>query len=172
MSDLGCFGMPSVFNAKSEFCKRCHSFERCRPTAEKVLATVSKRIPLHEQTQQLLDNYVVGMPSRTMTERVLSAPKKVQARLRGLLEQGFDRRARYELGQGRDPFPASASKEMHEAVRRLLAGGFTRQELRDWCIQTLGWTQAAAASQVSNTIALLRGLALIQDGEVVTLAKN
>ena len=165
MTDLGCFGMPSTYNAASIICQRCPFFVPCGKSAQAILAALRGGITADRMLESLTPPRVVLQPTQSHITRIHAAPIKVQPRLERLLNDGFDQKAAEAFANGRNPFPLSGSKQMHQAGQMLLQGGFTRHQLRDWCIETMGWSKASAASQVSNDVALLRSLALVEESD-------
>jgi hypothetical protein len=94
---------------------------------------------------------------------IASMPVKIASKMRSLLEQGFPENARAAFQRGENPFPERGPKHIRLAGSMLLGGGFHRVELRDECVHRYGWSDGTASSQVSQTVALLRGLGLTKE---------
>lgn len=169
MKELGCFGLPSVHNPRSGFCRVCPDFDSCGQQARALIDKVARAPGMRELAHRF--HYVLELPDcsapPTLTpeqeRRVASAPVKVAQRLRSLLERGFDTQAARSFATGTNPFSPTGAKHLHLAGELLLAGGFTRAQLRRRCETDFGWTPNTAASQVSQAVSLLRLLDLTED---------
>jgi hypothetical protein len=163
LTDRGCLGMPSVFNRISKACQECCAREQCRELGLASLLRARERIDVEELIQELRRGFATSLPLGELTEqqqqRIQDAPAKLQTRLRTLLEKGFEQTARECFAQGENPF--KTVKNLHVAGELLLAGGFDRTQLREELMARYGWALSNAYSEVSNAIALLRGLALV-----------
>jgi hypothetical protein len=162
MTDRGCFGMPSVFNPASKTCQGCPGSSQCRDRALDALERVRGTIRVEHLIMEFRTEFVQPAAALTLEQEsvVASMPAKIMERLRGLLLARFDRKASVALLHGINPFPERGAKHMHLAGQLLLAGGFTKSQFRKECEQRFGWTEGTAFSQVSQAIALLRGLGL------------
>lgn len=90
-------------------------------------------------------------------------PKKVANKARVLMEKGIDFLARKALARGENPFAEKGDRPLHVAAELLLAGGFTRERLRQEMQRRYEWTYHAAASHVSQVIALLTAFGVVQE---------
>ena len=76
-------------------------------------------------------------------------PKKVQVKLRRLMQLNIDKLARAGIGTRTNPFPFVGNGYLHVAYDMLIHGGFTRATLRQCLQQKLGWTEGTAFPHVT-----------------------
>lgn len=165
MRELGCFGMPSTHDPEADVCKACCSYVVCGKIAHTVLVALRDAAGSPRVTDALMLPHTPQQSEPSRLTRINAAPKKVQPRLAKLLNKGFDRLAREAFESGRNPFPQQKSKVLWLMGEQLLEGGIERSKVRDWCELNLLWSRAAAQSQVSNEVALLRGLGLVEEND-------
>jgi hypothetical protein len=124
------------------------------------------------KVDDLIDGYrlsYAGMdtPPRTLAPeqqaRVITAPSKLRRRLENLMLAGFDRVAAVAFGQGENPFREDGAKHLRLVGDSLLQGRVAKADLRQAFQHQFGWSAATAASEVSNAVATLSGLDLINE---------
>jgi hypothetical protein len=79
-------------------------------------------------------------------------PKKVQVKMRKLMQLNLDKAARRAITVGDNPFPFIGNGYLHVAFDMLTHGGFTRATLRQVYMQRLGWTEGTAFPHVSAVV--------------------
>jgi hypothetical protein len=144
----------------------------CRPKALGALEQLRGSMPVDQLIMEFRADYAQPATALTVEQRrlVASMPVKIAGRLEQLLLRHFDKRAQTVFTHGQNPFPEAGAKHLHLAGQMLLAGGFTKAEFRKECEARFGWSEGTAFSQVSQALALLRGLALVQEqGERMVL---
>lgn len=155
--------MASVLNPESPTCQRCSALEPCRVRALQSLDRVKGAIKVDHLIERLehgsTQGYILSLEDH---RAIATTPRKVAGRLESLLTKGFHVIARRKLAAGQNPFPVSGAKHIHLAGEMLLAGGFTKGQLRQQCIERFQWTEGTAFSEVSQAVALLRGLRLVR----------
>jgi hypothetical protein len=87
-------------------------------------------------------------------------PVRVQKVMRPLLKRGGDARARLALAKGQNPFDGRGPQWLRLAGEKLLAGGFTKGDLRRAYINEYGWSEATAFSRVSIVVSVIPALRL------------
>lgn len=171
MIDRGCFGLPSVYNRHSNVCSKCPVRVACANRAFEFLRKVSPVIDVHD----LMVNYAdiatppLGLsgPQRTA---VASMPGRVGPRLEKLFLSGFDQRAKQQIRLGQNPFGKTSNKVTRLLVDMLLRSQVDRSTLTDKVATSFLWHRTTASSEISNSIALLRGLDLIDvDGNLISI---
>lgn len=191
-----CFGLPSIYHQRSEHCAKCPHHDRCEEVAYARLLALSERIEVGDALARYQDRSgaelrrpkfkvrlaLTAIPERrarrervslelTAADHALIAglPTKVAEKVQVLMKRGNDRVARAALAHGRNPFPADGAKYLHVACERLLAGGFTRAELRVEFMRRLAWKESTAFSHVSSVVSMFPalGFAHEQDGRFV-----
>lgn len=171
MTDRGCFALPSTFSQTSKTCSDCSARKEC---GEKVLATLNL-IRSSIKVEHLIAQFHMGdapiglsLVQRTM---VASMPVAIAGRLEILLLAGFDQSARSRFAIRENPFSTSGAKHIRLTGDLLIAGGFTKMELRQAFQERFGWGKNTAFVEVARTLALLRGLSLItESGGYIALA--
>lgn len=169
--DLGCFGMPSVYEPNSTGCGECQVKDRCRDAVLTTTRTLSAAgVPgLEPIIAKLRFDFVSTI--NISAQETTAVPKKLQARVERLRSRGFDAVARVTLQAGRNPFPQHKSKELHYAGELLLQeGGFEKSHLRETLQSKLGWSYSNSATQASQALAVLQALNLVRvTGKTVSL---
>jgi hypothetical protein len=182
----GCFGFPSVYNAKSAICQAC----ACRPDCSKAVgdklkayaskANVIDFVRRHEHhNEQSTGNADVQItvkaerktkaiqskPELTAGESVMLDKLSVKPRneLRKLIEAGQHKGLLNALLAGQNPFPYDGKRYLHVACAMLLEGGFTKATLRERYMTQLGWTQNTAFPHVSMVCAMFDVLGVTQE---------
>jgi hypothetical protein len=186
MTHPSCFGLPSVFVASSPACVSCTSREQCVPACHQLLVSLSDKMDVSGNLAQLERTAKVviaqSLPATTV-ETTIAAPARaalsvnlsVDAHmqstldrlpvnaakiLKPLLTRGADVKARYSLANDRNPFDTTTPRWLQLAGEGLLAGGFTKAELRERYIKEFGWGEGTAFSRVSVVAAVLPALRL------------
>jgi hypothetical protein len=186
MSHASCFGLPSVFNAGTQTCMACASRSECVSACYSMLVSLSDKIdvtaPLAqlERTAKVVTAQSIPAPVVATTiaapapaavqvnlehgarenELLATLPVRVQKVMRPLLKRGGDARARLALAKGLNPFDGRGPQWLRLAGEKLLAGGFTKGDLRRAYINEYGWSEATAFSRVSIVVSLIPALRL------------
>ncbi|UBM12723.1 hypothetical protein [Cupriavidus metallidurans] len=112
-------------------------------------------------------SYAQERVTYSLTERdqamLAQLPKKVANKARVLMEKGIDFLASKALARGENPFAEKGDRPLHVAAELLLAGGFTRERLRTELQRRYDWTYHAAASHVSQVVALLTAFGVARE---------
>jgi hypothetical protein len=186
MSHPSCFGLPSVFAAGTQTCTACASRALCVPACYSMLVSLSDKIdvaaPLAqlERTAKVVTAQSIPAPTVETTiaapapaavrvnlecgareqELLASLPVRAQKVMRPLLKRGGDARARLALAKGQNPFDGRGPQWLRFAGEKLLAGGFTKGDLRRAYIDEYGWSEATAFSRVSIVVSVIPALRL------------
>lgn len=166
MTDLGCFGLPSTYNESSPACGACPHRNPCKKSAFQILQAVRGLVDISAFLEGLTDKYLV-VNTLPIEHRVNAAPAKIRDRLRRMLESGQHLALQARMSTGQNPFRESQDVCMFEMGRQLSLGGFTRSAIADH-LMSMGWKESSARSHVSNCIALLKALDLVEyDGQLI-----
>lgn len=186
MTHPSCFGLPSVFLASAPTCVSCASREHCVPACHQMLVSLSDKLDVSGNLAQLERTAKVviaqSLPATTVettieapTRAALSVklsvdapmqsaldrlPVRVAKVMRPLLTRGADVKARYSLANDRNPFDTTTPRWLQLAGESLLAGSFTKAELRERYIKEFGWSEGTAFSRVSIVATVLPALRL------------
>lgn len=83
---------------------------------------------------------------------ITTMPKKVQIKMRKLMQLNIDKAARIGVVTGKNPFSLHGNGYLHVAFEMLINGGFTRSTLRQCYQQRLGWAEGTAFPHVSAIV--------------------
>ena len=176
----GCYGVPSIFSFNSPVCPGCMHFEGCKDSSRDAL----KRLPDSPGVRLALSRFVTvteqepmgrklitraaRVPKRMpLTEdqlaKVAELPKKAGEYLRTLFSKGMDTKVVEAAKNGENPFCKDKARPYHLAFDQLLEGGFTKGFLRVSLIETLGWSESSAFSQVSIIWNVFQALGVAQE---------
>lgn len=181
-----CYGLPSLIHRDSPHCGECPFLDECERVALNKALALSLYIDIPDVVARLRNREgqkgqptaVEGVTPLTRTtsgEKVRMAltqqdfalikqmPAKVRQKVELLMKQGKDVAAREALLRGENPFPFAGAGYLHVACELLLAGGFTRAELRKTYMQRLGWTEGTAYSHVSAVVAIFPALGIAEE---------
>jgi len=186
-----CFAAASVFSHDSTVCRGCHQFENCataslrtleaikgvinvedlirrhekakRATAKAVAPSLAANKPLpakvERKTQMVKVQFEVDKKEGDVIATLPVKPQEIAIRL---CKEGKLNEIRKGLDENRNALAESGPQFLRVAVDHLLAGGFTRKELREAFKAELGWGDSTAASHVSMTLALFRSFRIAQ----------
>jgi hypothetical protein len=168
MTDRGCYGLPSVYSHTSATCQSCVVRATCKDKALSVLQLVRGAIKVDDLIDAYRLSYVAAADvTITLTPeqraRVITAPTKLQRRLENLMLAGFDKVAAVAFKRGENPFREDGAKHLRLVGEKLLQGRVVKADLRAAFQRQFGWSTATAASEVSNAVAILSGLDLINE---------
>jgi hypothetical protein len=181
-----CFGLPSLIHRDSPHCAECPYLNECERVALNKALALSAYIQIPDVIARLRNRdgqkgqptAITGVSHITRTtsgEKVRMAlteedvatvkqmPVKVRRKVELLMKQGKDVAAREALLRGENPFPFEGSGYMHVACELLLAGGFTRAQLRKEYMRRLHWTEGTAYSHVSAVVAISRAIGIAEE---------
>lgn len=186
-SSPGCFGAPSIFNFRSEFCLSCVHFRECRRSvfselkrAPQVLA-VTKMIVEHSRYEEHTGEHLRASaekavrPSRAtrisiaLTEAqkavVSSQPLGVGVELDLIYRRGLDVLMAQALVLDNDYFfTVNRNAALNLAVK-MLPNSFTRKELKNAITDRFGWSQRSAWSKTSLIWSILKALGVAAENE-------
>lgn len=165
----GCFSSPLCYGDQTLPCTRCPFRAECGPAAEAVAHQL-------RQTYRIEDAFgaarkpKVGI-GRTAIASATTANSPHRALLRPVtrrseLEISLERRGiclKQALADRVNPFESQPPRHMRVIFGLLLAGGFTRAEVKQSLMTDLGWSEASAASNASAAIAAMLDLGAAQD---------
>ncbi|MFW6855434.1 hypothetical protein ACODYM_29505 [Burkholderia gladioli] len=128
-------------------------------------------LPLQIQRSTTIGRVEFDIDIRTMDAIAKITNGKAQAQALALARSNMIAAINVELPQGKNPFESAPPKYLKVVMDRLLAGGFTKAELKRAFIEQLEHSDSTAASHVSIAIAVLEALQVIrQEGRTITLA--
>lgn len=137
---------------------------------EKVTEDVSDiavQSKIQEATERISKKEIIEFSISSKDEAVISAisaknPKKLAETLckSGLLSQ-----IREDIKEGRNAMSDRQPRFVAVAIDCLIAGGFTRKELKSTFIERLDWTEGSALSHVGIVLPVLTGFGLAQEIE-------
>lgn len=130
-------------------------------TREQLVYT-GRPVELAQVALKVVRTTKVAKVSRVLTElqrKTLDrVPVKVEKRLRHIFETGKDMQIRADLANRVNPYNSVENRFMHKVCERLLAGGFTKTELRKTFQQDLGWSEGTAFAHVSVGVQVVQEL--------------
>ena len=109
--------------------------------------------PVERKTQVAKVTFEIDESTKQVIARIANQKAAQQAIV--LCKSNRIEIARQSLTDGLNPFNDDGPKYLAVAADLLLAGGFTRQSLKDAYQERLGWTPATASSHVSIVVGLL-----------------
>lgn len=109
--------------------------------------------PVERKTQVAKVTFEIDAETKQVIARIPNQKAAQQAIV--LCKSNRIEIARQALTDGLNPFNDDGPKYLAVAADLLLAGGFTRQSLKDAYQERLGWTPATASSHVSIVVGLL-----------------
>lgn len=92
-----------------------------------------------------------------------SLPVKPQDQARRMCAEGLIDKIKEGLLEGRNALSESKPRFLCLAVDRLLAGGFSKRDLRESFQNELGWGESTASSHVSITLPIFVGFGIAQE---------
>jgi hypothetical protein len=100
-------------------------------------------------------NLAIDPPTQSVLD---SLPVRVAKVMKPLMTRGQDAKARYCVATGKNPFDASNPRWLTLAGEVLIAGGFTKAQLRERYMKEFGWSEGTAFSRVSIVATLFPAL--------------
>lgn len=94
---------------------------------------------------------------------IAKLPVKPQKQARSLCAEGLIDKIKEGLQEGRNALSESKPRFLSVAVDRLLAGGFSKRDLRESFERELGWGESTASSHVSITLPIFVGFGIAQE---------
>lgn len=163
MRNRSCHGDPSVFSFESKTCTGCPGFDSCVGITHdsllqmKAITSVTSLIDQHARFIQFKKegnghaNVVTGKRELSQAEEAMAKtlPVKTASQYRRIVSEGFVPRMRDGVASGTNPFSVDGYKYLSVAFDALLAGGFTKKELRLHYMSDCGWSEGTAFSAVS-----------------------
>lgn len=145
----GCFGIPSVFSPKTSWCLGCAWFEACDKRVNEELSAAQVRIDKPTKVQLTPEQ----------VKLVESVPAGVGKELRLLFQRGMDVYINRAISDSDyDLVGVKANRSTLRALEILILGGFSKKELQCAFVNSLGWSERSAWSQVSLVWKLLIAL--------------
>lgn len=168
MNKPRCFGSPSALAPHTAVCSTCKVLSDCSEQASIMLKRIRGELNVEELIEPPKKGEVVPksipkklsvkpLPVRTVT----GISKKATALVHRIDQLGIDLLT--ELKAGRNPFENMPPAYMRETCSSLLAGGFTKAQLRDRYLSAFDWSAGSASSHVSFVIPALSFLGVIQE---------
>ena len=190
-----CFAAASVFSHDSNVCRGCPHFDDCaaaslrtleaikgainvedlirrhqkakRATAKAVEPTIepaqkSLLAKVERKTQVVKVQFDVDKKEGDVIATLPVKPQEVAIRL---CKEGKLREIREGLDENRNALAETGPRFLRVAVDQLLAGGFTRSELREALKAELGWGDTTASSHVSMVLPLFKAFKIAQEVE-------
>lgn len=90
-------------------------------------------------------------------------PVKPQEQARRLCSANLIDKVKAELQEGRNALSESKPRFIAVAVDRLIAGGFSRSDLKAFYVQEFGWGESTASSHVSIVCPILTAFSIAQE---------
>lgn len=190
-----CFAAASVFSHDSNVCRGCPHFAECADASLRTLEAIkgvinvedlirrhekakrattkavepsiepaTKPLPakVERKTQVVKVQFEVDQKDGDVIATLSVKPQEIAIRL---CKEGKLRDIRKGLDQNRNALAETGPQFLRVAVDRLLAGGFTRSELREAFKAELGWGETTASSHVSMTLPLFKAFKIAQEVE-------
>ncbi|MPS48471.1 hypothetical protein [Methylobacillus sp.] len=172
---VACYGVPSVFNFKSQFCINCEHFTGCQHAsyqelnAYRTFPIATAALVQHEEYRArnglskpadtvVLDNNFAVPEQRSgkrryaltaeQAERVKALPKKVGAFLEKFWSRGMHHGMMEDISNGKNPFNSKSQRGYHAAWELLARGRVHRASMVSSLTEMLGWTEDSAYTQV------------------------
>jgi hypothetical protein len=171
----GCFGSPLAYRA-SHLCNACPHNQGCQIAAGTRAETLRERYGITAavaQTRASLQRKAIfqavqsppAVPPALVLVEGIAIPKKGLELLERWQAKGVNLKDAVE--KEINPF-RTLGGFMDITFRMLIAGGFTRQELRAAFVKDLGWTESSASSHAGFAIPLLlaTGAAVERSGRI------
>ncbi|CAG9229082.1 hypothetical protein BVI1335_70149 [Burkholderia vietnamiensis] len=184
MAPPSCCGLPSVFSAEAKTCSVCKDRSLCVSACHGMLMSLSSKMDVTtniaylERTAKVVTAQstpaspvatTIAAPAvasikvnLTLGEREQSTlaalPAHAAKVLRPMMARGADSRARYRVAQGQNPFDETAQRWLRLAGEMLIAGGFTKAQLRQAFVTEFGWSEGTAFARVSIVVAIFPAL--------------
>jgi hypothetical protein len=181
-----CFGLPSLIHREAPHCAACPFVNECERVAlnkalalgvyikiPDVIARLKSRgnnngqptavtgvAPLTRTTSGEKLNLALTVTDHDLLARM---PAKVRVKVEQMMKRGQDLAGREALKRGENPFPFVGSQYQHVACEMLLAGGFTRSELRRRFMDRLGWTEGTAYPHVTTVVWMFLALGFAEE---------
>jgi len=186
----GCYGALSVFQHGSPTCGRCANFVACGEAVRETLTLVGAQVdasdfaleyrngaikagempepPPAEQQSPLVERktparkvkYVLSEEQQVICEGL---PKKAARVLDTLIRNGKLEAMQEAPKKGMNPFRDAAPNWLEVAYDALLAGGFSKKELKELLMTKLQWGETTAFPHVTKTVAILTSIGVIEE---------
>lgn len=158
-----CHGDASVFSFASVTCTGCVSFDSCVSSTHDSLLQLNLGAPAkpmlerhvrfvaYKKDKAMRGSVLTGKRALTDDEERIAKtlPSKVASQYRRIVSEGFVPRMKEGLAKGLNPFDRNGYKYLSVAFDALLAGGFTKRELRLNYMGSCGWSEGTAFSAVN-----------------------
>lgn len=163
MRNRSCHGDPSVFSFSSLTCTSCPSFDSCVSSTHNSLLQMNVGAPVtlllerhvrfdaYKSDKVARASVITGKRAITQDEEVTAKrlPVKTASQYRRLVTEGFIPLMKQGLAQQRNPFKVDGYKYLNVAFDALLAGGFSKKDLRLVYMDSCTWSEGTAFSAVS-----------------------
>lgn len=170
----GCFGSPTAYNPELPDCQTCEFVDLCGLEAAKARDRLLRDLGLSEE---VLATRTVSKPKPAPKRPPVAGPSKPvekkaepAAPIPGVSKKGGElvraiQREVSDLGAllraGENPFVNRTPRYMGVVCDMLLAGGFTKRELRLAFIDRLGWSDGTASAHVSIVVSALPAIGAV-----------
>lgn len=198
-----CFGIPSVFSFGSKTCSVCPDFGRCRRAAHDELKAVEEspairaaliaherhaptgapEIPPTPEGKPVPEKGTRARISRAkrvsyeLTEHqrgiVASIPRRAGELVAKLFRRGHEAEIRLALRAGKAPLAGESCYRSLKVALAHLRDGYTRQGLRSFFMDELGWSYTSAWNEVSLMWSALPAIGVgMQKGDRMIVAPS
>lgn len=176
----GCYSSPLCFDATTPPCSACNWRSSCGPSSMKVAIDLRQRFGIdriHTKrgpgARRAVTTKAIMAEPATVTVKIEgdpSLPKKALELIASLNKQGINLKEAME--HGKNPFLTRPPAFMRTLVQRLLdAGGFTREEAKEFLVKLHGWSDQTASSHLSFAIPALVTLGVAEESDAVVTRK-
>lgn len=187
----GCFGALTVFGHDDKACERCANTVECAEKVREVMPLISERVDISDivmthrngmieagQSENLPESAnVQAQPTgrKTAVRKVKYAlnaeqkalcetlPKKAAKILDTLIRNGKFSGMLTLPQRGINPFRDGSPNWLEVAFDALIAGGFSKSELRELLMEKLQWAENTAYPHVTKTVAILTAIGVADE---------
>lgn len=187
----GCYGAPSVFQHGSPTCNRCANFSACATEVRETLAHLAGQVdvsdlviehrnamieagdalpmpapaevqaPLIERKDPARKvKYALSADQKAVVERL---PKKAAKILDTLIRNGKLEAMLNQPQKGINPFRGGTPNWMEVTFDALIAGGFSKKELKELLMSRLQWGETTAFPHVTKAVAITTAVGVVRE---------